>query len=86
MISRWRRITKQRFEIDVGVLLTFVQEEIKLDNKVTFLSISSSLGWTAEYSKKVNEFAQKQKLLEKDEEGNFLLTTAGVEKVEHYNR
>ena len=86
LISRWRMITKQRFEIDIGVLLTFIQEETKSGNKVTFASISSSLGWTMEYSKKVNDFAQKQKLLQKDEEDNFLLTESGLEKVEHYSQ
>ena len=86
LISRWRRITKQRFEIDIGVLLTFIQEETKLGNKVTFTSISSSLGWTMEYSKKTNGFAEKQKLLQKDKDGNFLLTKSGLEKVEHYSQ
>ena len=86
LISRWRRIAKQRFEIDIGVLLTLIQEETKLGNKVTFSSTSSSLGWTMKYSKKINDFAQKQNLLQKDEEGNFLLTKRGLEKVEYYSQ
>ena len=85
LISRWRRIAKQRFEIDVGVLLTHIQREMKSSNNVTSLTIPSSLGWTTEYSKKINDFAQKQKLLEKDEEGNLLLTESGLQKAEHYN-
>ena len=85
LISRWRRITKQRFEIDVQVLLTHIQKETESNNKVNSLTISPSLGWKIEYSKKVNDFAQKQKLLEKDEEGTLQLTENGLKKAKHYS-
>ena len=85
LISRWRRIAKQRFEIDVGVLLTHIQKETASHNKVTSLTLSPSLGWKIEYSKKVNDFAQKQKLLDKDDDGNLHLTELGLQKAKRYD-
>ena len=85
LISRWRRITKQRFDIDVGVLLTHIQREVESHKTVTSSIISLSLGWKVEYSKKVHDFAQKQKLLEKDTDRNLHLTEIGIQKAKHYN-
>ena len=84
LISRWRRISKQRFEIDIGIMLTHVNNEIKSRRQVTSSSMSNSLEWTIEYSKKVCEFAIEKKLAEKDEQGNLLLTENGQKKAEHY--
>ena len=84
LISRWRRIAKQRFEIDVSILLTHVQRETTSNNKVSSLTISSSLGWTIDYSKKVKDFAQKQKLLQKGSDGNLHLTELGLQKADYY--
>ena len=84
LISRWRRISKQRFEIDVGIMLTHVNDEIESCHQVTYLSISNALGWTIEYSRKVGEFSLEKKLVKKDEQGNLLLTESGQKKAEHY--
>jgi len=84
LISRWRRISKQRFEIDVGIMLTHMNDEIESHRKINLSSISNSLGWTIEYSKKVCEFTLEKKLAEKDEQGNLLLTESGRKKAEHY--
>jgi len=84
LISRWRRISKQRFEIDVGIMLTHVKDKIELHHQVTPLSISSALGWTFEYSKKICEFALERKLAGKDDLGNLSLTESGRKKAEHY--
>ena len=84
LISRWRRITKQRFEIDVSILLTHVQRETASNNKLTLMTISTSLGWKIDYSRKVNDFAQKQKLLQKDDDGNLHLTELGLQKADYY--
>ena len=85
LISRWRRITKQRFELDVSVLLSHIQRETASNNKVTSLTIPPSLGWKITYSKKVGDFAQKQKLLEKDSDGNLHLTEFGLQKSNYYD-
>ena len=85
LISRWRRTTKQRFEIDLSVLLTHIQKETDSKKKVTPFTISSSLGWKIEYSNKINDFAQKNNLLEKDENGNLLLTETGLQKTINSN-
>ena len=85
LISRWRRTTKQRFEIDVSVLLTHIRKETDSKKKVTPFTISSSLGWKIEYSNKVNDFAQKNNLIEKDEGGNLLLTETGLQKTINSN-
>ena len=85
LISRWRRIAKQRFEIDLGILLTHIQRETESHNKVTSLTISPSLGWKTEYSKRVHDFAQKQKLLDKDDDGNLHLTEIGLQKAKCYD-
>ena len=84
LVSRWRRISKQRFEIDVGIMLTHVNNEIESHHQVTPSSISDALGWTIEYSKKVCEFSLEKKLVKKDERGNLLLTESGRKKTEHY--
>jgi len=84
LISRWRRMSKQRFEIDVGIVLTRVDCETKLCHPVTLLSISDTLGWTMEYSKKVCEFSLEKKLIKKDEHGCLLLTVSGRKKAEQY--
>jgi len=84
LISRWRRISKQRFEIDVGIMLTHMNNEIESHRKISPSSISDSLGWTIEYSKKVCEFTLEKKLAEKNGQGNLLLTESGRKKAEHY--
>ena len=84
LISRWRHISKQRFEIDVGIMLTHMNDEIESHHQVTPSSMSSALGWTFEYSKKVCKFALESKLAEKDEIGNLSLTESGRKKAEHY--
>lgn len=84
LISRWRRISKQRFEIDVGIMLTHMNDEIESHHQVTSSSISGALGWKFEYSKKVCEFALESKLTEKDEMGNLSLTESGRKKTEYY--
>ena len=71
LISRWRRISKQRFEINVGIMLTHMIDEIESHRQVTPSSMSKELGWTFEYSKKVCEFALDKKLVEKDDLGNL---------------
>lgn len=84
LISRWRRISKQRFEIDVGIMLTHMNNRLESHHQVTPSSISGALGWTTEYSKKVCEFALERKLAEKDELGNLLLTENGRKKAQRY--
>ena len=84
LISRWRRISKQRFEIDVSIMLTHMNDENESHHQVTPSSMSSALGWTFEYSKKVCEFALESKLAEKDEIGNLSLTESGQKKAEQY--
>ena len=53
LISRWRRISKQRFEIDVGIMLTHMNDEIESHRKINPSNISNSLGWTIEYSNEI---------------------------------
>lgn len=84
LISRWKRTSKQRFEIDVGIMLTHIHDEIESHRKVTPLTISNSLGWTIDYSKKLSKFVQDKQLAEKDQEGNLLLTESGQKKAEQY--
>ena len=84
LISRWRRMSKQRFEIDVSIMLTHVNDEIKSRRHVTSSSIPNALGWTIEYSKKVCKFSLEKELTKKDEQGNMLLTERGRKKLGHY--
>ena len=84
LISRWRRISKQRFEIDVGIMLTHMNDEIESNHHVTPASMSNALGWTTEYSNKVCEFALGKNLAGKDKQGNLVLTERGRKKAEHY--
>lgn len=85
LISRWRRISKQRFEVDLGIVLTHIQNELDADRQVSTSTISNSLGWTREYSKKLSEFIQEQKFVEKNTEGNFVLTGLGLKKAKNYS-
>ena len=85
LISRWRRTSMQRFEIDVGVMLTHIDSEIKSHRKISSSDISDALGWTIAYSNKICEFALEKKLAEKNEQGNLLLTEKGQKKVDHYS-
>ena len=85
LISRWRRISKQRFEVDLGIVLTHIHKELGSDRQVSTSSMSNSLGWTKEYSKKLSEFIQEQKFVEKNAQGNFALTDIGLKKVENYS-
>ena len=80
LISRWRRITKQRFEIDLGIVLTYIQDEIDAHRQVTPLTLSNALGWTIDYSKKLSTFIQEKKFVEKDDQGNLVLTVLGRKK------
>lgn len=84
LISRWRRISKQRFEIDLSIMLTHVNDKIESHIQVNPLSISNTLGWKFEYSKKICKFAIERKLTEKDEFGNLFLTENGRKKAERY--
>ena len=84
LISRWKRISKQRFEIDVGIILTHMHDEIESHRHVTPLTISNSLGWSIDYSKKLCKFVQEKKLIEKDLQGNLVLTDSGQKKAEHF--
>lgn len=85
LVGRWRRISKQRFEIDLGIVLTHIQNELDADRKVSVSTISTSLGWTKEYSKKLAEFIQEQKLVERDAQGNLVLTGLGLKKAANYS-
>ncbi len=83
LISRWRRISKQRFEVDLAIVLTLIQNELDAQRRVSTLTISDSLGWTEERSKRLGKFIEEQKLAEKDAQGNFvLLTGLGLRKAE----
>ena len=84
LISRWRRISKQRFEIDVGIMLTHLDEEIKLDHKVGSSKMADSLDWTTEYTNKICEFSIEKKFVKKDKQENLLLTESGQKKVKQY--
>lgn len=84
LISRWRRISKQRFEIDAGIMLTYIHGEIKSYRRVTSASISVALGWTIEYSNKISDFLQEKKLVEMDADGWLLLSERGRKKAAHY--
>jgi len=85
LISRWRRISKQRFEIDVRILLTHIHNEIKSKHSVSLSSMSDSLGWTTEYSKKICKFVQDKKLIEIDLQENLHLTENGNKKAASYS-
>jgi len=85
LISRWRRISKQRFEIDVGIMLTQMNDEIKSNRKVSPSTISNSLGWTLEYSNKICKFTLEKKLAKKDDQGDLILTENGQKKLNYYN-
>jgi len=85
LISRWRRISKQRFEVDLGIILTHIQKELGSDRSVSTSTISNSLGWTKEYSKKLSKFLQEEKFVEKDAQGNFILTEIGLKKIENFS-
>ncbi len=85
LISRWRRISKQRFEIDLGIVLTLIQNEHDADRQVSTSTISNSLGWSKEYSKKLAEFVKAQKFVEIDAQGNLILTGLGLKKAENFS-
>ena len=85
LISRWKRISKQRFEIDVGIMLTHINDEIKSHRKISPSSISNSLGWTIEYSNKIWEFTLEKKFAKKDDEVGLSLTDSGHKKIDNYN-
>ncbi len=84
LISRWRRISKQRFDLDVVILLTHMQDEFKLHRKIDSSSIANDLGWTIEYSNKVCDFALNKKFVEMGDQGDLNLTNSGQEKIHHY--
>ena len=84
LISRWRRISKQRFEIDVGILITHIYNEIESKHFVTLSSMSDALGWTMGYSTKIWEFVQDKKLVEMDNNENLHLTESGHKTAENY--
>ena len=84
LISRWRRISKQRFEVDLGIVLTHIRKELGSNRSVSALTISNSLGWSKEYSKKLSEFIQEQKFVEKNAQGNFTLTDIGLKKMQNF--
>ena len=84
LISRWRRISKQRFEIDVGIMLTHLDGEIKLGNKVSSSKISDALDWTIKYTNKICGFSIEKKFVKKDKQENLLLTESGQKKVKQY--
>ena len=85
LISRWRRISKQRFEVDLGIVLTHIRKELGSNRSVSALTISNSLGWSKEYSKKLSEFIQEQKFVEKNTQGNFILTDIGLKKIQNFS-
>ena len=85
LVSRWRRISKQRFEVNLGIVLTHIHKELGSNHQVSTSSMSNSLGWTKEYSEKLSEFIQEQKFVEKNTKGNFILTDIGLKKVENYS-
>ena len=84
LVSRWRRISKQRFEIDVGIMLTSLNEEIKLGHKVSSLKISNALAWTTEYANKICEISIEKEFVKKDNQGNLFLTESGQKKVAQF--
>ncbi len=84
LISRWRRLSKQRFEIDVGIMLAHVDGKTKSDDRVTSSGVSDSLGWTMVYTKKVCEFSLEKNLIIKDDDECLFLTDSGRKKIEHY--
>ena len=83
LISRWRRISKQRFEIDVGIMLTHISDQTKLDHPVTVSSMSDALGWTPDYSNKICKFVHEKQLITRDDE-KLLLTENGIQKAKQY--
>lgn len=85
LISRWRHISKQRFEIDIRIMLTHIDDEIKSHRKISASTISNSLGWTIEYSKKLCDFTLEKKFVERDDQGQLLLTDSGHKKIDYYN-
>ncbi|MBA4437838.1 MAG: metal ABC transporter permease [Nitrosopumilus sp.] len=85
LISRWRRVSKQRFEIDLGIVLTYIQDEINANRQVTPSNLSNALGWSIDYSKKLSKFTQEKKFVEKDSKGNLILTVLGQKKAEYYS-
>ncbi len=85
LVSRWKRISRHRFEIDLGIVLTHIRHEADAHRPVSALTLPDSLGWTKEYSKKLSEFIQEKKLVEKDTQGNFVLTDLGIKKAENYS-
>ena len=46
LISRWRRISKQRFEVDLGIMLVHIHKELASERPVSVSTIPNSLGWT----------------------------------------
>lgn len=84
LVGRWRRTSRQRFEVDLGMVLTLIQSA-RAERKVSALTISDSLGWTLKYSKKLAEFVQEQKFAKMDAQGNMVLTELGLRKAESYS-
>ena len=84
LISRWRRISTQRFEIDVGIMLTHLYHKDKSQHSVTLSSMSDALGWTTDYSKKICEFVYKKEFIKNDDYENLILTESGCKKAEQY--
>ena len=84
LISRWRRISKQRFEIDIGIMLTHISDKLEYYQPVTLPSISGDLGWTFDYSKKICKIMEEKKFIEKDHNENLFLTEIGRKKAETF--
>ena len=85
LIGRWRRISSQRFEINLGIVLTYIRNESEGNRLVSPFNLSNELGWKIEYSKRISQILQDKKFVEKDREGNLLLTTLGRKQADHYS-
>jgi len=84
LISRWRRASKQRFQIDVGILLAHVRAEAGHGNSVRPSTVQSSLGWTGQYLRKTIDYSKGQKLLDQDGDGSLLLTKNGMRRARQH--
>ena len=84
LISRWRHISKQRFEIDVSIMLTHLNEEIKSGHNVSSSKIVNALDWTTDYTNKICKFSIEKEFVKKDKQGNLLLTESGQQRVDQY--
>ena len=65
-------------------MLTHLDEEIKLDHKVSSSKMADALDWTTEYTNKICEFSIEKKFVKKDKQENLLLTESGQKKVKQY--